>query len=386
MRPRSASGQAAVEYIAVVALIALVFVVVGGFVLNGRAIAAATVGQIKRGLCIVEGHDCKEEHPPCPVASRSAADDVHVDIAFVHVGAGKSAIVERNSHGRVFVTVADHVDLGATAGFGAGLKIRDKLAFGGEVRAEALASLGRGKTYQVASEHQADALLAALRRGDDHGLPAPVSRYVDGSLAGDVSGTLRGVDLKAGTAIGGRLDSVTGKRTVYLKASGSFEAERSGEAGAGASGGGSGDVRLALTLDRHNKPVDLMAIGAGDLHASVDLPPLLQPVAGHLPTGIGRTWEVEAHLDLTQPGRTDAVLADLAHPSSLLHMVLNDGVVQARGYATSDDTDEISGHIKVGAVVGGGVSHTTSSRRLLAAMEHTPEGFWVPRYDCLTAT
>src|SRR5207237_8648291 len=117
---RSSSGQAAVQYIAVVALVARVFVVAGAFVLNRRAIGAATVSQMKRGLCIVEGHDCKEEHPPCPVASRSAADDIHVDIAFVHVGSGKSAIVERNSDGSVFVTVADHVDLGATAGFGVG--------------------------------------------------------------------------------------------------------------------------------------------------------------------------------------------------------------------------------------------------------------------------
>ena len=30
-------------------------------------------------------------------------------------------------------------------------------------------------------------------------------------------------------------------------------------------------------------------------------------------------------------------------------------------------------------------SHQESSRRLLSAMEHTPEGFWVPRYDCLAA-
>jgi hypothetical protein len=385
MRSRSASGQAAVEYIAVVALVAIVFAIAGAFTLQGRAIAAATVGQLKRGLCIIEGHDCPEEHPPCPVASRSASSDIHADILFVHIGSGKSAIAERNSDGKVFVTVADHYDLGATTGLGVGLKIRDKLAIGGEVRAEALASLGTGKTYEVASEQQADALLAKLRRGDERGIPAPVSRYIDASLAGDVSGTVRGVDLKAGAVLGGRLDRTTGERTVYLKASGSFEAERTGESGAGASGGGSGDVHLALKLDRHNKPLDLMAIGSGELHASADLPPLLQPVAGHLPTGLGRSWEVEAHLDLTQPGRADAVLANLVHPTRLAHMVLTEGTVQARGYATDDDVDEISGHAKLGVVIGGGISSTQSSRRLIAALEHTPEGFWVPRYDCLAA-
>jgi hypothetical protein len=212
-----------------------------------------------------------------------------------------------------------------------------------------------------------------------------VSRYVDASLARDVSGTVKGVELGGDAVLGGRLDTITGMRTVYLKATGSFDSERTGKSGASVSGGGSASVRLALTLDRHNEPVDLMAIGAGELHASADLPPVLQPVAGHLPTGLGRSWEVEGHLDLTQPGRADAVLANLIRPSRLLHMVLTDGSIQARGYATDNDVDEISGHAKLGLVVGGGISRTQSSRRLIAALEHTPEGFWVPRYDCLAA-
>jgi len=65
MRPRCTSGQAAVEYIAIVALVAIVFAIAGSFVLNGRAIAAATVAQLRRGLCIVEGHDCADPHEPC---------------------------------------------------------------------------------------------------------------------------------------------------------------------------------------------------------------------------------------------------------------------------------------------------------------------------------
>ena len=389
MRPRSTSGQAAVEYIAVVALVAIVFVVVGSFVLNGRAIAAATVAQIRRGLCIVEGHDCPEVHPPCAVSSRSSADDWHVDIAFVRLGAGRSAIVERMSDGRVLVTLADHIDLGATGGFGADLKIGDRIAIGGELRAAALATLGHGTTYEVADERTADELIRTMRREKTdpdywRGLEAllprvspPVSRYVDASVAASASlGVLSG-----GLAAGGRIDRVSGNRTVYLKASASFDAERKG-----VSGGSSGEAQLAVTLDRHGKPIDLMALGAGELHASTDLPDLLQPIAGHLPSGVGRTWDIEAHLDLTQPGRAEAVLSSLTDPSRLVRMVLDDGSVQVRGYATSEDAQVVSGHIKVGLAIGGDISHTTSSRRLIAAMDHTREGFWVPRYDCLASS
>jgi hypothetical protein len=388
MRPRSASGQAAVEYIAVVTLVALVFVVVGGFVLNGRAIAAATVAQIRRGLCIVEGHDCADPHEPCSVSSRSSAQDWHVDIAIVRLGGGKSAVVEHQSDGRTLVTLADHIDVGATGGFGADLKIGDKIALGGEVGAAALASLGSGTTYEVADDRTADELIRTMRRERTdpdfwRGLQAllprvspPVSRYVDASFAGSAS---LGV-VSAGLAVGGRVDRVSGNRTVYLKGSASFDIGPDA-----LSGGGSGDAQLAVTFDRHGKPVDLMALGAGDLHASTDLPDLLQPIAGHLPSGVGRSWNVEAHLDLTQPGRARAVLGSLTDPSRLVRMVLADGSVQARGYATSEDDQVVAGHVKVGLAIGGDISHTTSSRRLIAAMDHTPDGFWVPRYDCLAA-
>jgi len=334
------------------------------------------------------------------VATRSNESEYHADIAFVHIGRGKSAIVERNSDGEVFVTVANQYDLGLTTGLGAGLKIRDKLAMGGEARAEALASLGKGKTYKVGSEAQADALLAALQRGDGHGVPEPVSNYYDGSLGGKINASLGSIlKVDDATALGGRWDRATGKRTIYLKAGGSLDANLTADALSGAakgkvetsaddvgvSGGQSSQVRLALTLDRHNHPIDLMALGSGELHATADLPPMLQPVAGHLPTGTGRSWEVEAHLDLSRPGLGREILANLAHPSRLAHMVLNDGTIQVRSYATKQDVDEISGQVKAGLVIGGGKSETKSSRRLIAAMEHTPEGFWVPRYDCLAA-
>jgi hypothetical protein len=67
-----------------------------------------------------------------------------------------------------------------------------------------------------------------------------------------------------------------------------------------------------------------------------------------------------------------------------MRMVLDEGTVQANTSATSEDALAVGGHVKVGLAVGGEISHTTSSRRLVSSMEHTPEGFWVPRYDCLS--
>jgi hypothetical protein len=69
----------------------------------------------------------------------------------------------------------------------------------------------------------------------------------------------------------------------------------------------------------------------------------------------------------------------------LAHLVLTESNIQVRGYATDNDSDEISGQVKAGLVIGAGRIKSISSKRLIAAMEHTPEGFWVPRYDCLEA-
>jgi hypothetical protein len=388
MRPSSSSGQSSVEYIAVVALVAIVFAIAGSFTLQGRAIAAATIAQMRRGLCIVDGHDCKDPHPPCSLSSRSTSDDWGADVAVIHLGGGKSAIVEHKSDGQTLVTFTDHVDAGATGGFGVDLKLGHKLAIGGEVRAAALASLGHGTTYRVADERTADELIRTmnLERTDPkfwQGLQTlaprvspPVAKY----RQVDITGSANLKFLKGAVGGGGREDLLTGKKTVYLKGSVSLNAE--GEIG---DAGGSLEGKIALTLDRHNRPVDLMLVGTGNLHASSDLPQLLQPIAGHLPSGSDRTWQAEAHLDLTEPGHWEAVRGSLLNPQRLVRMFTDEGSIEVNTYANDQDSSTIGGHAKLGIAVGGEVSHTTSSQRLVGALEHTREGFWVPRYDCLAA-
>jgi len=391
MRLRSTSGQAGVEYIAIVALVAIVFVVAGASVLNGRAIAAATVAQIRRGLCIVEGHDCADPHEPCSVSSRGSGDDMNLDVVMVRLGGGSFALIDRRSDGKVAVTVTDHLDAGVSVGLGGGLKIGGKIAVGGELRAAALASLGHGSTYEVANDRQAEALLRLLKRPNVDPnfytpavraywrrvqaalprIPTPTSHYrqLEGklSLSGDV--------LSADAVAGMRDDAVSGKRTYYLKGSVAFDGD-----GASASGGG----QVAVTVDHHGRPVDMAVMGAGELNASADLPVALQSVAGHLTAGRGRTWELEGHLDLTQPGRPN-VGSLLSDPASLLRLMMSDGFVQMRSYGTGKNSLGLEAHAKVGIGFGGGFTHSTSSQRLLTAMDHTPEGFWVPRYDCLEA-
>lgn len=417
MRPRSVRGQAAVEYLAVVALVAGVLAF-AGLTLGGRTIAAATIAQIHRGLCIVEGHDCAVAHPACSVGSRRTADDLHVDVAVVRLGGGTSAVVERRSDGRVLVTVGEHLDAGGSWGVGADMTVGDDLVLGGELRASLMARRGGGTTYEVAGERQAAALLRLLRRPKVDPnfytpavsaywrrveaalprIPAPVARYAEvggrASLAASLGLGPAGVRAAVGGELfaGERRDLRSGGRTLYLKASASLDGAVDVK-GAGASAGASARAQVALTVDRAGRPLDLAVLGAGALQASPDLPLLLQPVAGHLPAGRGRSWELEAHLDLTQPGRAAAVRelvaalwgGDASRVPGVLRQVLAEGAVQVRAYGSTRHSLALEGHLQAGPGIGGGIVHTTDSVRLLAALERGGDGFWVPRYDCLKA-
>jgi hypothetical protein len=416
MRPRSASGQAAVEYLALVGLVAGVLLF-AGFVLGGRAIASATLAQVRRGLCIVEGHDCAVARPACLVASRRTTDDLHLDVAVVRLAGGTSALVERLSDGRMRVTVGDHLDGGLSFAVGANAGV-GRVVLGGELRASAMARRGAGTTYEVGNEREAAALLRLLHRPKVDPafytpavsaywrrveavlprIPPPVARYSEAGGTASLVGSL-GLGPAAVRAVAGgelfageRQDLRTGRRTLYLRGSTSLDAG-AGVRGVGATGSASARVQVALTVDREGRPLDLALLGVGALRASPDLPALLQPVAGHLRAGRGRSWELEAHLDLTQPGRAaslrglvEAVAGgDASQVPAVLSTIMAEGAAQVRTYGSALDRLKLEGRLQAGLGIGAGALHTSESARLLAALERGSDGFWIPRYDCLSA-
>jgi hypothetical protein len=393
MRPRSTSGQGTVEYIAMVALVAIVFTIAGAFTLQGRAIAAATMAQLRRGLCIVEGHDCADPHEPCSVSSHGSGDDMNVDVAIVRLSGGSFALVDHRSDGKVAVTFTDHVDGGVSVGVGGRLRIGGHPAASAELRAAFIASLGHGTSYEVNNDLQAEALIrlrgrpkvdpnfytpavrAYWRRVESvlPRIPTPTAQYRRFEATFSVDGKVLGGD----AVLGMREDQIEGKRTYYLKGSVDLDL---GVVGPKPSGEG----RVALTVDRNGRPLDIEVVGSGDLNTSRDLPAEVHSVAGHVSAGAGRSWELEGQLDLTQPGRPSWRHL-VTHPAELMRLIRDDGYSQFRAYGSTESDVGIEAHGKLGIGFGAGFSHMTSSQRLLTALDHTREGFWVPRYDCLAA-
>src|SRR4051812_11492670 len=101
---RGQGGQASVEWVAVVALVATLLglgaaLAQAGFV--GRRVSR----EVARAICVVAHGDCRRDQEPCAVASSSDANGWSASIAIVRLGRDRLAIVERRSDGTWAVTL-----------------------------------------------------------------------------------------------------------------------------------------------------------------------------------------------------------------------------------------------------------------------------------------
>src|SRR4051812_49496052 len=160
---RGQGGQASVEWVAVVALVATLLglgaaLAQAGFV--GRRVSR----EVARAICPVAHGDCRRDQEPCAVASSSDAHGWSASIAIVRLGRNRLAIVERRSDGTWAVTLEGAWKGGVGASGGTHAKVDlGGLDFtaGAEVTASLLARLGDGRTWVVGSEAQAQAVIAA---------------------------------------------------------------------------------------------------------------------------------------------------------------------------------------------------------------------------------
>jgi hypothetical protein len=287
------------------------------------------------------------------------------------------------------------------------------LSLGGELAASVVASRERGYTWLLHDERAADALVGRLRlsRGElerriaDGRMPSPTQRYGHGGLAADgriSRGAMLGgsLGLSSQDVAGARTDARTGRTTFYVQrlVEGSLSLTQSGT---GATATRSDRERYAVTYDARGRPVDLMVMTTGSYRMSVDLPTRLQPAVGLLsaPTGHGRVYVEETHLDLTDPeslrlagaflrqvhDRDPAAFGDaVAVAAALRRRIDAVGVVHARTY----DADERRYGVDVsagiyGVRVGGAISRTREDTHLVAATTRGLDGVWRVRRDCL---
>jgi len=393
---RSANGQATIDYVALIAVVAIVLgLAIAVAPVGAPGIVNAVTGQIRHALCVVGGGSCPNPRAkPCVVASRRDLHHFAVSLLIVRLDHDRYVLRETMSDGTVRLTVARSGAAGLGGGFGAGARVSMKgqgVAVAEEVRAAAQLSLGHGTVYVARDEREAKAFMRAISDGRT---PAPAREvFVDGGLRALAEGGIGSAWLEgaAATTIGTRRDRSTGQVTVGLSASGGgwggLITAIGGPAGAGDLG-----VNLGLTLDRRRRPVELSLSAAGTLSGGV-IPPLLKHALGSASAAdmAGRRWELGARLDLRDPlvratwARVRANPANAAALRALAETIRDRAYLDVRAYRTDNSATGVSAGVGVGVRVGGEYDHVVDQARLLAASSRPPAGLWERRLDCVPA-
>src|ERR1700712_388631 len=158
--PAGERGQASIEQLALIVVLAVVLIgAAGGVAAASPTIRNAVTTGFQRALCNVSGERCAAlDRQPCRMGQSSAVSGQSVDLGLFHIGHDKTVTVERESDGSYVLSAQDGGDVGGTIGVGAsagGLKVK--------AGAQATAGLSGGRVYKVANAAAAAALLHKLK-------------------------------------------------------------------------------------------------------------------------------------------------------------------------------------------------------------------------------
>jgi hypothetical protein len=399
-------GQAGVEH---VALVALVVVVLGGAVAaaggpgSGAGIVNAVHSGVRRAICVAGGDRCAAFHDerPCVVRRDARRQAKALSVVFLRVGARVGVVREEWSDGRTTVTVHDDIDAGATFGIGA------DLALGGgrsvELSASATGTVrgGWGRSWTLDRPEDADRLLRRLLDGrESPDALQGIERGIDGLIARNVlplpdaegvrlgrerSGRAAlqapGVDLDAELfeQLEGEMlrDRRSGQVTVALALAPDVLARLTGPMNLELDGRLAGDVRVAVTLDRDWRPLELRLLGE------------LRTTDG------SRREQAELRVDLTRPQVGQALRGVLGavrdgapgravrEAAALGRWAASEGAIERRTYRVAERQETRGGSLAVGARLGYETKDAASEWQLERASTKPPGGIWEQRIDCV---
>jgi hypothetical protein len=404
-------GQASVEWIGVVALIAVVMAAVLVLALPGAGIAGAFVRQFHRALCIVSRGVCDLDRRTCPVASHAIHDGWHVNIAVARFGHDEAFVIQKDSDGSVLVTHVSDWSGGFDVGVGVDGSVNVAgvdLAASASARAAIMGGLGNGDSWRFANARDAELGMAQLSEGHDPdagvGYPvADIKKRRIGSFDLDAKASLGKLEAALGIAgsqvQGVAIDPIDERRTYVIERAGDAELVIKGGSSS-AAGSAAGKEQIEVTAGADGEPVELTISRSGQLDGRLSLPDVAQGAAARVLGGTAgaRGWVVVERLDLTDP-RSRAIAHDyLSHvfdglsgqigrdTEALRRRVEEVGVTEVRAYAlTNKDNGNLSAHAAAGMKFGFGIGETTQDLRLLDARIRSVDGQWRTRDDCLAA-
>src|SRR4051794_19707656 len=230
---RCCRGQASIEYLGVVGLVALVLGALAVPALAGQDVAGAVVAQVRRALCVAGRGDCDEDRRPCAVDTHGVREAQHVNVGFLRYGQERLTMRETRSDGTVAVTVLKDHRLGVDAGIGVDAHA-GSYAFGASVGGALLARLGSGSTIVFRSARDADRGMALLSQGRTPPGATRV-RLARGGLGAELEalGAKGGVRVADDLVVGRSFDEATGRTTYSLRGAGEAQGALGSRAPAG---------------------------------------------------------------------------------------------------------------------------------------------------------
>ena len=163
----SERGQATIDYVALIAVVAIVLgLAVGVAPVGAAGIVNAVTGQIRHALCVVGGGPCPgRRSKPCVVSSRRDLRHYSVSLLIVRLDHDRWVLREAMSDGTVRLTVARSGAAGLEGAFGASARVSvdgRRVGAANEARASAQLALARGTVYVARDEREAGTFMRAI--------------------------------------------------------------------------------------------------------------------------------------------------------------------------------------------------------------------------------
>jgi hypothetical protein len=426
---RDQRGQAAVEYVALVAIVAVVLL--SAVALTEGGVADRLLAGIHRGLCAVTGERCPRPGTdrfvlrPCPVARRERRERLGETIASVKLGSSGTLAIVRRSDGSASVTLADGSTAGIEGELGAHIGV-GRMRLGADARGSGGVTWSAGRTWDFASVAAARhfaarfgskatiggkladnvrsvcSFLCALVGWNPHARPPkPDEVFTEGGPTASLAATLgEGAANLDASAVLGRRRLRNGETTWYLRLAGAGSGALAPPLNALALHAG-GNAVLAYRLDPAGHPLDLTVSAAAEGSAGIALAAGGEGAAGvtaHVGAalaGRGGLIEADARLDLVDPANRAAarrLLASLTDPGSLpdapvattalANRVAQQATIDLRAYALQAAASGIDAAVGLGIEVGGGFERSTRGATLVDALTRLPGMPFLPRSDC----
>ena len=390
MRSHPTAGQASIEYLGAIALVALVFILAAPAV-GAPSIAGSVVAQIKHGLCLVGGDFCTTSDArraglaPCPLRSDISGGEGSLTVFSVEIGGRTTLMVTPLSDGTFSVVRTLSGSVGAVGGPDAGLSF-------GPVRFEA------GAEGSVRGRLQA-------ARGWVFPDRATVARFVADSRRGELDAkrwpwAWESGDL--GRELGAWVGAVGGVPDKASISPGSASAGLQHALGVKRSRDGSQTFYARVALDSAEIAFPLLPPVRTDGRAEwvleytrKDGRPRELVLRSAIPSeGAHEVHDTVARLDLRDPTSMAVARPFLESPATwataggpgkraLLDRIATHGIVERTVSAVEDRSRGLSASAKLGFKFGLGGKQIKIQRRLIEATAVVGGGLAGKRLDCL---